>query len=264
MALMTAIRAAKVEAGTLALWFLGQNGWVIKSPGGVVLVVDPYLSDCCNPSRRGLDMARRVPVPIAPEELEADLLACTHGHRDHADPVTLAALARSGKVRRFLGPAETQGVFAAAGIDPADCVLAWPNSQTSEGDLTLVGTFALPTDTTDLTHMGLVIKAEGGPCLWITGDTAWCDLVAENGAAHRPDVMCVCINGGYANLSHWQAAELVRRVDPAIAIPCHWDMFADNSCDPGMFQASLTVKGVREKYRRLDAGEKLVISRTAP
>ena len=40
--------------------------------------------------------------------LEADLLVCTHSHRDHADPVTLAAVAGAGKVRRFLGPAETQ------------------------------------------------------------------------------------------------------------------------------------------------------------
>ena len=262
MALMATIRAARVEAGTLALWFLGQNGWVIKSPGGTVVAVDPYLSDSCNPSRRGLDLARRLPVPIDPAALEADLVACTHGHRDHADPVTLAALARSGKVGRFLGPAETQGVFVAAGI--ADGVLAWPNSETVAGDLRLVGTFALPTDTSDLTHMGFVIKAEGGPSLWITGDTAWCELVAASGAAHRPDAVCVCINGGYANLSHWEAAELIRRVDPAIAIPCHWDMFADNSCDPAMFRASLTVKGVREKYRRLDAGESLVICRTTP
>jgi len=259
MGLMAEIRATAVEVGTLALWFLGQNGWVVKSPADFVLVVDPYLSDSCHPSRRGLDLARQVPVPIPPEALEADLVACTHGHRDHADPVTLAALASSGKVRRFLGPAETHGVFAAAGIAENDRALAWPNAEEAAGDLTLIGTFALPTDTTDLTHMGFAVKAEGGPTLWITGDTAWCDLVAECGAAHRPDAVCVCINGGYANLSHWQAAELVRRVDPRIAIPCHWDMFADNSCDPRMFHASLVVKGIGEKYRYLGHGEKLVI-----
>jgi len=261
MALMAVIRAAEVAPGTLALWFLGQNGWVVKSAAGIVVVVDPYLSDCCNPSRRGLDLRRRVPVPLAPEEIEADLVVCTHGHRDHADPVTLAALARSGKVARFLGPAETQGVFAAAGIDPGRRVPFWPNAVERLGDLVLTGTFALPTDTSDLTHCGLVVAATGGAKIWITGDTAWCDLLAEDGARHKPDVICVPINGGYANLSHWQAAELVVRVAPRLAIPCHWDMFADNSCEPRMFRSSLVVKGAGERYHLLGHGENLVVDR---
>jgi L-ascorbate 6-phosphate lactonase len=276
MGLMATIQAARVAPATLALWFLGQNGWVVKSPQGFVLAVDPYLSDACHPSRRGLDLRRQVPLPLAPEELEADLVACTHSHRDHADPVTLAALAASGaasgagsgRARRFLGPAETLAVFAAAGIAAADRTLFWPNAVTAAGDLTLTGTFALPTDTGDLTPLGLAVKAAGGPTVWITGDTAWCDLLAEDGARHRPDVVCVPINGGYANLSHWQAADLVHRVAARTAIPCHWDMFADNSCDPRMFHASLVVKGIGDAYHPLRAGEMLVVecatSRTAP
>ncbi|CAA7623408.1 Predicted Zn-dependent hydrolase of the beta-lactamase fold [Candidatus Terasakiella magnetica] len=255
------IRATCVETGTLALWFLGQNGWMIKSPEGRVVAVDPYLSDSCNPSRRGLDLARRVPVLIAPEALEADLLVCTHSHKDHADPVTLCACARSGRVTAFLGPGDTQAVFADAGITESQRLLSWPNHVTELGDLRLTGTFALPTDGGDLTHMGFVVQAGQGPKLWITGDTAWCDLLAEGGAKHAPDAVIVPINGGYANLSHWEAAELVRRVGPAQAIPCHWDMFADNSCPPHMFEASLTVKGIREIYRLPVHGAKMVISR---
>ncbi|EME71477.1 Zn-dependent hydrolase, partial [Paramagnetospirillum caucaseum] len=76
--LMTEIAATQVDRGTLALWFLGQNGWMVKSPSGMVLAVDPYLSNSCHPSRRGLDLDRRVPVPVAPEDLRADLLLCTH------------------------------------------------------------------------------------------------------------------------------------------------------------------------------------------
>ncbi len=261
MDLMTEIGATSVAPGSLALWFLGQNGWVVKSPGGTVLVIDPYLSDSCNPSRRGLDVARQVPIPIDPARLAADWLVCTHSHRDHADPVTLAAVAASGTVGGFIGPAETQAVFAAAGIPADHCILAWPNGVVIAGDLTLTGTFALPTDGSDQTHMGYVIAGSDTAKLWITGDTAWCDLVAEVGASHRPDAVCVCINGGYANLSHWEAAELVRRVAPRWAIPCHWDMFADNSCDPRMFQASLVVKGIGDRYCRMGHGEKLVLTK---
>lgn len=258
MGLMAEIRATKVERRTMAVWFLGQNGWMVKTPSGVVLAVDPYLSDSCHPSRRGLDLRRQVPVPIPPDALEADILACTHSHKDHADPVTLGAACRSGKVRRFIGPAQTQAVFAAAGIVGAG--LSFPGDVVETGDLRLTGTFALPTDTTDLTHMGFAVEVDDGPRFWITGDTAWCELLAEAGAALKPDAMAVCINGGYANLSHWQAAGLTRRVAPRLAIPCHWDMFADNSCDPRMFAASLTVQGIGDKYRLLEHGRKLVIA----
>jgi len=257
--LMREIAETRVETDTLAVWFLGQNGWVIKSPGGAVITVDPYLSDSCNPSRRGLDLARRVPIPVAAEDLTADLLVCTHSHKDHADPETLCPCARSGRIKGFLGPGDTQAVFQEAGVVESECELTWPNRMTEVGDILLTGTFALATDAGDLTHMGFIIQAGGGPKLWITGDTAWCDLLAEAGLKHLPDAIILPINGGYGNLSHWEAAELVRRVDPAQAIPCHWDMFGDNSCSPHMFQASLTVKGVGEKYRLPVHCRKMVI-----
>jgi L-ascorbate 6-phosphate lactonase len=260
MDLMAEIGATRVERATMAVWFLGQNGWVVKSPSGRVLVVDPYLSDSCNPSRRSLDTRRQVPVLVAPDRLEADLLACTHSHRDHADPGSLCPICRGGRVKAFLGPAQTQAVFAAAGAAAADCRLTWPGDVVELGDIRLTGTFALPTDTSDLTHMGFLVQVDDGPKLWITGDTAWCDLLAEEGARHAPDAIALPINGGYANLSHWEAAELTRRVAPRLAIPCHWDMFADNSCDPRMFAASLTIKGVSEKYCAAQHGKKLVIT----
>lgn len=259
MMLIEHIAATRVDRKTMALWFLGQNGWVVKSPAGKVLVVDPYLTDSCHPSRRGLDLRRQLPVPIAPKDLAADMLACTHSHKDHADPETLCPVCQGGRVGAFLGPAQTQAVFAQAGAAPSDCRLTWPGDVVELGDMRLHGTFALPTDTSDLTHMGFVVEVDDGPKFWITGDTAWCDLLAESGLAHRPDVLACPINGGYANLSHWEAAELTRRVNPRLAIPCHYDMFADNSCDPRMFSASLTVKGIGDKYCLARPGEKLVV-----
>jgi L-ascorbate 6-phosphate lactonase len=64
--------------------------------------------------------------------------------------------------------------------------------------------------------------------------------------------MAVCINGGYGNLSHWEAAQLVRDIDPEIAFPCHFDMFPDNGCPPHLFKASLVILGIGEKFRLLD------------
>lgn len=257
--LATDIRETRVDPGALALWFLGQNGWVVKSPGGVVIVVDPYLTDSCHPSYRGLNLARQIPSPLTPEEVEADLVVCTHSHRDHADIATLGPCAWSGSVRGFLGPGDTQTIFAQAGIAEGDRDLLWPNRVIDLGDVRLTGTFALPTDAGDLTHVGLLIQASNGPKLWITGDTGWCDLLAEAGLKHLPDAICVPISGGYGNLSHWQAAELISRVRPALAIPCHWDLFPDNSCSPHQFQASLTVKGLRQLYHEPVHGQRIML-----
>lgn len=256
MSLMDAVNGFAVPKGGVTLWFLGQNGWIVKSPGGTTIVVDPYLSDRNNGRRPGLDTARQVPLPLSPETLRVDLYLCTHSHADHACPETIAASRRAGTTL-FAGPPQALEVFAEAGI-PADArALTYPKQTMSLGDLTIIGTFALPTDATDLNHMGFVIAVDGGPRFWITGDSATSPLLRA-AREHAPHLMAVCINGGYGNLSHYEAAELVRDVDPQIALPCHFDMFADNSCPPHLFRASLTVLGIGEKYRLPVVGEPFV------
>ncbi len=259
--LIEEIDAFAVPPNSIALWFLGQNGWILKSPSGFTAAVDPYLSDICKGRRPNIDQARQVPVFIDPEELKVDLYACTHSHVDHACPITIAGSQRAG-TRRYMGPAETLVVFDKAGIPAAQRIPIWPNHSVRFADLAFAGTFALPTDHTDLTHMGFVIAVDEGPAVYITGDTAATDIL-HTAARHRPDVMIVCINAGFRNLSHWQAAELVKVIDPEIAIPCHYDMFPDNTCPPHMFRASLAVLGIEEKYRLLEHATPFVYTRDA-
>jgi L-ascorbate 6-phosphate lactonase len=247
--LMQQILDYSVPPKQFALWWLGQNGWIIKSPAGFTLAVDPYLSNSAEGRRPNIDFSRRVPIFIAPNEMKVDLVACTHSHIDHADPETLKGCRKAG-VSRFLGPAETQLVFADCGIPQTDRILTWPNHVVEFADIRITGTFALPTDGRDLTHMGFVIEVDEGPGLYITGDSGWCELL-ESAARHRPEVMIVCINAAFENLSHREAAELVKRIDPKIAIPCHYDMFPDNECSPNMFRVSLEIKGIGEKYFHL-------------
>ena len=231
----------------MAIWFLGQNGWIVKSPGGTVAVVDPYLSDAIKGRRPELDTARQVPLPLPAERLKVDLYLCTHSHADHACPVTISGAWQAG-TRRFVGPGETQPIFAQAGIPEENREIAYPRHIFKAGDLTITGTYARPTDTTDLNHIGFLIEVGDGPRFYITGDSAPCALL-RSATSHAPHLMAVCINGGYGNLSHWEAAKFVQDVDPEIAFPCHFDMFADNSCPPHLFRASLTILGIGGKYR---------------
>jgi L-ascorbate 6-phosphate lactonase len=74
-----AIEAASPDG--LALWYLGCNGFAVKSAGGTTLFVDPYLGTG-DPPRT----VRMIPVPFDPEDVEtADALFATHEHTDHVD-----------------------------------------------------------------------------------------------------------------------------------------------------------------------------------
>ena len=83
-------------------------------------------------------------------------------------------------------------------------------------------------DTSDLNHRGFVVQFGNGPKVYVTGDAANTELLLGV-AKHSPDIVITMINGGFNNLSHWQAADLVGKLKPKVAIPCHYDMFPDNS-----------------------------------
>src|SRR5437867_8923355 len=42
--LMTSVRSHQVEQGTAVMWWLGQNGFLIRSPRGVTISIDAYLT----------------------------------------------------------------------------------------------------------------------------------------------------------------------------------------------------------------------------
>jgi L-ascorbate 6-phosphate lactonase len=73
--------------------------------------------------------------------------------------------------------------------------------------------------------------------------------------------MITCINGGFNNLSHWEAAQVAGMVKPKVAIPCHYDMFADNRIDPKQFRAAMAMQGVKVGYQELKHGEPFIYSR---
>src|SRR6185437_3587133 len=71
-----------VPQGQLALWSLGQAGFVIKG-GSTLVCIDPYLSDVI--TEQG-GPARRFPPPLAPTELtNMHMVFTTHEHLDHTD-----------------------------------------------------------------------------------------------------------------------------------------------------------------------------------
>ncbi len=256
---MREIRQYRVPRRAAAIWWLGQNGYIFKSPEGVTLSVDLYLTNSCAAAYAdsGVNLDRRVPVLIEPEEVNVDVFTCTHNHMDHTDPETIGRL-RHKDTAQFVGPHPTCEVYLEKGIETGRIVPAWPDCRLQFGDITLHGAFAMPTDDTDLNHMGFVLEFGGGPKVYITGDTDYSELLAS-AAKWSPDMMITCINGGFNNLSHFEAAQLASRIKPRVAVPCHYDMFPDNSVDPLQFRAALTTTAPGVHYLQLEHGKALLL-----
>jgi len=256
-AFMAAIEAYHPAPGRTAVWHLGQNSWILKGPDtadgpGPILAVDPYLTDFCA-SKRTLTRtpkSRLLPVFIEPEDLRADVVLITHSHPDHADPFTLERLAIQESAL-FLGPWQALKVVTDAGVRPGRQILMHPLQTETPLGIEVTGTFAEPTDFTDLNHMGFAVKFPGGRVWYNSGDTAKSELLGHVKAL-QPAMMAVCINGGYHNLSHWEAAEICALVQPEVAVPAHYDMMPHNLQSPHMFRKSLYEKAKAVRYLRME------------
>lgn len=292
MKLASEISSAQVPSRGISLWFLGQNSFVLKGSDGFSVAIDPYLSDWCatrGKSSKPTPKSRLFPPPLKAEDLSVDMVLLTHSHCDHADPETLAVLAAKPHIR-VAGPREAMQVAYKAGF-PSErirtltageevCFYHKPgilaaveqlHGKKTDTGITIKASFALPTDSSDLNHLGFLIRFAGGVTFWDTGDTAWSEMLPELAAdpvvetvqkwregkktSHNgPDLMAVCINAGYGNLSHWEAAKLAARAEARYVIPTHWDLFPHNSLDPEPFRNSLSKKAPESRYSLLERG----------
>lgn len=241
---MDSIRSFSVPPDGLAVWFFGQNGFILKAGQGPLIGIDLYLTDSCAKRFRELPFRvnRQLPIFIEPEDLDVDVFLTTHSHDDHADPETIRRFARK-RSAAFIGPWQSIQRYEECGVPSESCHLLHPAQELELDSSTKIrGTFALPTDNTDLNHLGVLLEFANGITFYNTGDTAYCELL-KGLLPRNPDVCTICINGGFHNLSHMQAAELIATIQPKVAIPCHYDMMINNVGHPQMLEASLRVLG---------------------
>jgi L-ascorbate 6-phosphate lactonase len=235
-----------VEPGTLAIFWLGGAGFVFKTAGGRVVHIDPYLSDSLDRyySWKRLPLS---PVPMAPTDVRADLVLTTHAHEDHLDPETIPGIVQASDaliggpflcveaMHKWGVPDERIGEInrgeskTVAGV-PISAVLA--HHVTNAG-----------AQTPDA--VGYILDLDG-ITVYHTGDTLYhADLKAAK--ERRPNVLMVCINGGYGNMGPEDAARLTREIEPAVVIPMHWGLVAENTSDPADFVAALAAVGSRAR-----------------
>ena len=246
-----------VSPGTAACVWLGQGGYLFKSPQGVTVMVDAYLSDY---AEAFWGVTRAIPPVIDPERLAPDVFLTTHWHEDHLDAPT---------VRHYAGQPDI--VFGG----PESCVAraqiwGWPAERTVRldrgeshqfGDVTVTATFARHEEEVAMTGdaVGFLLDV-GGVRFWDVADS-------EYDARLRPlreegiDVMLVPINGVGGNMNAHEAALLVWQVAPRFAVPMHYGMWPQEqygpgaTLDPAMFADTLARLGSETEVQVLEPGE---------
>ena len=254
----------------LALWWLGQSGFLLMHEGRCALL-DPYLSESLTEKYAKTDkphvrMTRRV---IDPRRLDfISVTASTHNHTDHLDAQTLKPLLDVNPEMALIVP-EANRAFAAdrLGLEMEAIVGA------EEGHAIDVAGFsfqAVPAahETLErdaagrLTHVGYIVRA-GRFTIYHSGDTVRYDGMAELLLPFKIDIALLPINGRAperrvaGNLSGPEAAQLAHDIGAKLVIPCHYDLFEFNTGSPDAFVAEC--KRLGQRYQVLKNGQCLDI-----
>ena len=205
------------------IMWIGQGGYLLNYNGKVVCI-DPYLS---NSMARDGKFERLVPVPIEPEDLEVDIIICTHDHIDHLDEATIKRTNMENIL--YAGPSSCQEHYRRIGV-PEENIISLNRGETYDlEDVRINAVFAKHTEDS----IGVVVEYKGSS-IYITGDSLYDDELLE-AKALKPNILISCINGRLGNMNYKEAADLAIKLDVNIAIPSHYGMVEENTEDPQKF-----------------------------
>jgi L-ascorbate 6-phosphate lactonase len=226
-----------VADGTLAAMWLYQAGFVFKTPAGVSVMIDAYLSDALSQTH---GIHRAVPAPLDLTEIRPDVVMASHWHEDHLDPGLVARLPAMRETT-FVGPPSCVSRVRGRGVT-ADRSIALRHGQSWEiGDLTITATFARHEFEGFLTEdaCGFLLQVDGLR-VYHSGDTEY-DARLLPLREERPDYSMICINGTNGNMNAFEAALLAWELDTGVAVPMHFGLWRDEdygsepTLDPDLF-----------------------------
>lgn len=207
------------------------------------LLIDPFISG--NPK-----------APCSPEDLDPDIIAVTHGHRDHLGD-TIEIGARTGcriiSIHEVANYIKSKGVFA-EGMNKGGTVEV-------EG-VTLTMTQALHSSSIDASCFsfdggspaGFVINI-GGHSIYHAGDTGIFGDMQLIGELYEPEIALLPI-GSRFTMGIKEAVKAVELIEPQIVVPMHYNTFDVIKQNPEEFRKAVETK-VDTKVIIMEPGESI-------
>jgi L-ascorbate metabolism protein UlaG (beta-lactamase superfamily) len=240
-----------IAAGKAEVLWLGQAAVRITTPGGKVIVIDPWLTT--NPK-----------TPANFKQVSAlgkvDMILVTHAHADHFGDA--ATIAKTHNVPIHNGGGMGQSLVS-LGIVPAALAQRFnkggtiapfgpkgPKVTAMSADHSSELVWKNPATDKDETHyggepVGYLIELENGFKIWHMGDTGLFGDMRFIGETYKPDLVLIPI-GGHFTMGPQEAAIAVRDlIKPRYAIPIHYGTYPLLSGTPAEFAAALGTAGTR-------------------
>jgi len=249
--------ASSVQGKTDILW-LGQAGFRIKTPGGKIILIDPWITGGPKtPSQYKNDLAAIGPI---------DLLLVTHAHVDHIGDAP--ALAKMNNTKLY-GPADMVTPLIFLGLLPADLGHRF-NKSGSITPLPGIKVTAVKAEHSSLlvhknpvtekmeAHhageaMGYIIELENGFKIWHMGDTGLFGDMKFIGEYYKPDLVMIPIGGNFTMGPDDAAYALRTWVKPKMVIPMHYNSNPMTKGTLAEFQEAM--KGSKIKIIPMTEGE---------
>ena len=233
---------AKVLGGKgVNIFFVGQAGFIIKSSSGQLLAIDLYLSECVERVEGNTGFKRLLPHILEPDELNFDIIICTHPHLDHFDIDSVPEMMGGGT--KLFASVDCERLVNQLQMEYYNDDITY----VKPGDKAVVGDFDIKFVNCD--HgtgapdaVGIVVKVDG-ITIYESGDTCLrLDCIDE--ITQPLDVLIAPINGAFGNMNEEDCSRLAEVLQPAITIPCHYGMFASHHGDVGRFYNIMTKKNL--------------------
>jgi L-ascorbate metabolism protein UlaG (beta-lactamase superfamily) len=261
--LATQIETIMVPAGQLALWSLGQAGFIIKSHRSLI-AIDPYLSD---PRPLGFD--RRAPIVLPADALRSlDAVFATHEHLDHADPRTLGPMLAAAAQATLITSPQGAAIAREVGVANERILIPALQQQTHIANMSFTAMpaahYSYEVNSQQQSRwMGFLLDFDG-VCVYHAGDTIlFPELLTALHDVHV-DLALLPINGRdgmrdavgiVGNLWPHEAVMLAQHVHAKVLIGIHNDMFAGNRVAPGLLFDAAERMAPFQRCHTLQAGE---------
>ena len=247
------MKTCNPKKGEVALFWLGQAGFLLKNSRNEILAVDPYLSEAVE---RICGLKRLMMPVLEAQDLNPDVLVISHHDEDHLDMDVIPDLMKRNPKTKLLAPKTAYDMCVDAGISKEQLVQFDQGAKETCGGFEMEAVFADHGDHAP-DAIGMLIRTEGH-VLYFSGDTSYqCDRM-KYAASQDVDILIVPINGEYGNMNACEAVDLVNLVKPKLTIPSHFWTFIRHGGEPYLFDREMRLEAKDSPFYFMCQGERIL------